>query len=320
VLSVDRFGDSAVLAATGPRLWKFNVYRHTWDSSIATRLADTALRFDSYFYAVVNNNVRPPLVYAYVDYRAAGNDLASLFRYHTPAAQWSRVFNRYPPVAAPGAQGGLYVVQDSNSIAAWRDTVPDTVAAGSDSLKRVIAETRFDVRLFINNSVAKPAVLNDVLFMKKTDTTGTLCVASSDGLFVSWNERIADTATFSLFSRARAIRGGLEETYALPGIMTDDYRWPQAAKTTFVYKLGSDANVTIRIYDYNMQLVKTVVENAPRRAATPLGRSTDSRSDVWDGKNAFGKHVAPGVYYYKITTSKGERAFGKIVVAKGAGY
>jgi flagellar hook assembly protein FlgD len=115
------------------------------------------------------------------------------------------------------------------------------------------------------------------------------------------------------------IKGGLEETYALPGIITDDYRAPKASRTTFVYKLSRDANVTIRIYDYAMQYVKSVIENAQRKAATPLGRSTDGWLDVWDGTTASGRPVAPGVYYYKITVSTGERSFGKIVVAKGQG-
>ena len=48
----------------------------------------------------------------------------------------------------------------------------------------------------------------------------------------------------------------------------------------------------------------------------PLGRSTVESEDNWDGTNARGRPVAPGVYYYKITTSTGERSFGKIVVAR----
>jgi hypothetical protein len=320
VLAVERFGDSGVLAVTGPRLWVFDAVGHTWSGGILSRLADTAFHFGGYVSAVVNNTVRPPLVYAYVDYRAAGIDQFSLFRYHTPVGQWSMAFSHYPAVAAPAVRGGLYAVQGDNQIAAWRDTVPDSVAASVDSLKLVITEQQFDARLLRGSGVVKPAAINDVLFMKKTDSTGTLCIASSDGLFISWNEQVGDTGSFGVpVKRFREIKGGLEETYALPGILTNDPRWPQAARTTFVYKLGGIAKVTIRIYDYNMQFVKTVTDNKERPAATPLGRSTDGKNDVWDGTNAFGRPVAPGVYYYKITTNKGERSFGKIVVAKGAG-
>ncbi|HMA66159.1 MAG TPA: hypothetical protein VKO63_13210, partial [Chitinispirillaceae bacterium] len=80
-----------------------------------------------------------------------------------------------------------------------------------------------------------------------------------------------------------------------------------------------NANVTIRIYDYNNDLVKTVIEQQPRKSGTEnaeYGRSNDKYKDVWDGTTAGGKVCAPGVYYFKITTDIGEHAFGKVVVAK----
>ena len=171
-----------------------------------------------------------------------------------------------------------------------------------------------------DKNISKPAAINDLLFLQTGDTTGSLCLASSDGLFVSWDEVLGGstvTGDFTQIKLSRVIKNGLAETYALPGIITDDPRW--SPTTAFIYKLSRDANVTIRIYDYNMQYVKSIIENAPRKAAAPLGRSTDSRFDVWDGTTASGRLVAPGVYYYKITASTGERSFGKIVVAKGQG-
>ena len=108
------------------------------------------------------------------------------------------------------------------------------------------------------------------------------------------------------------MQAGLKQTYAAPGII-NDYT-PQA---TFVYTLSHDANVTIKVYDYSMRLVKVVADNSFRKAAGTSGRSTDLRYDVWDGHTGAGRLVAPGVYYYKITASTGESSFGKIVVAKG---
>jgi flagellar hook assembly protein FlgD len=127
----------------------------------------------------------------------------------------------------------------------------------------------------------------------------------------------SSTHEFTLLRRDKLIAAKLKETYALPGIISDNTGITGASGTTFVYKLGKDSRVTIRVYDFNMQHVRTVIENAPRKAATATGRSTDSKSDVWDGTTSSGRVVAPGVYYYKITTSSGERSFGKIVVAKG---
>jgi hypothetical protein len=68
-----------------------------------------------------------------------------------------------------------------------------------------------------------------------------------------------------------------------------------------------------------MDLVKTIIRKKFRRAGDnggQHGRSTVESEDWWDGRNSAGKMVAPGVYYYRISTDIGERAFGKIVVAK----
>jgi hypothetical protein len=59
-----------------------------------------------------------------------------------------------------------------------------------------------------------------------------------------------------------------------------------------------------------------VVRNAERKAGTKrASRRSSEPADMWDGRNESGRIVAPGVYYYKITTDKGERAFGKVIVA-----
>jgi len=320
VLSVDRYADSAVLTVTAPRLLLFNAARQVWDTGIASTFADTAVHFDGFVAAFVNNAVMPPLIYAYVKYRATGITCYSLFRYHSVQRRWYRALSNQPNAAAPAPRGYLYVLNGDNGVAVYRDTVPDTGAVVPGVLKLVETGQDFDARLLMGKDLSKPGTISDLTFLRTDDTTGSLCMVSSEGLFVSWDETVGDSAVrgdFTLIRRARVIKNGLAETYALPGIITDDPRWSPTA--TFVYKLARDANVTIRVYDYNMQYVKSVIENASRRAAAPLGRSTDSRFDVWDGTNASGRPVAPGVYYFKISASTGERSFGKIVVAKGRG-
>jgi flagellar hook assembly protein FlgD len=89
-------------------------------------------------------------------------------------------------------------------------------------------------------------------------------------------------------------------------------------KTVFAYNLSKASRVTIRVYDWNMDLVKTVIRNEQRPAGSESanGRSTDATTDSWDGTNAAGKRVAVGVYYYRITAQSVEHAFGKVIVAK----
>jgi hypothetical protein len=320
LLSVGLYTDTAVLAVTAPRLLLFDPVLQAWDTTIGRAFADTSLHGEAFVDAFVNNTAVPPLLYACVDYDTAGSTCSALFRYSSPQRQWHRVLGGTPAAAAPAARGCLYALNGDNEVVVYRDTVPDTGAAVPGELQLVQNQPDFDARLLMGLAINKPRFINDLVFLGTGDSTGSLCVATSEGLFVSWEETAGDSGVggeFTLVRRDRVIQNGLAETYALPGIITDDPRW--SPKTFFVYKLTRDADVTIRIYDYNMHYVRSVVENAPRKAVTPFGRSTDSRYDVWDGTAASGRPVAPGVYYYKITTSRGERSFGKVVVAKGRG-
>jgi len=74
----------------------------------------------------------------------------------------------------------------------------------------------------------------------------------------------------------------------------------------FQYCTSEDVKVTVRVYDFGMSLVKTVVDGKDR----PAG----DFSEVWDGRNELGDMAANGVYFYKITFSKGETLWGKVMV------
>lgn len=67
--------------------------------------------------------------------------------------------------------------------------------------------------------------------------------------------------------------------------------------------------VTIRIYDYANNLVKTVTDGAEREA----GQQYDE-SDIWDGRNGAGDVVAVGTYFFVIEYSGGDTHWGKLVV------
>jgi hypothetical protein len=319
VIALDRMvsSDTVRLAvATPAKLWRFNIADSSWDSSISVVLADSSLGFKRFVSVAVNNAVVPSILYAFITTGSGSDSTVSLFRYRT--GRWVRVLKEGPSVIAPASRGYFYSVTGANKIELYRDSVNDGAVITED-LKPVKSDLDLYNRLTVNRGIDRPDNINDMLFVPKTDTIGQMLIATSYGLFLSENEipGITDT-TFLLLRRDRTIQSGLKETYALPGIISDNTNLNGAAdSTTFVYKLGKDARVTIRIYDFNMQHVRTIIENAPRKAATATGRSTDSRSDVWDGTTSSGRVVAPGVYYYKITTSSGERSFGKIVVAKG---
>jgi hypothetical protein len=95
-----------------------------------------------------------------------------------------------------------------------------------------------------------------------------------------------------------------EDSYAYPNPFS-----PRIHQLKFKYSTnGISENVTIRIFNFGMNLVKTVIQNAPRT------RSLDDAPDRWDGRDEYGEIVPNGVYFYRIDVGSNEPLFGKIIV------
>jgi flagellar hook assembly protein FlgD len=75
------------------------------------------------------------------------------------------------------------------------------------------------------------------------------------------------------------------------------------------YSTSGSSNVTIRILDFGMNLVRTVIQNAPRTA-------NSEQLDLWDGRDESGRIVPNGVYFYRIDLGSGTPLYGKIMVIK----
>lgn len=71
---------------------------------------------------------------------------------------------------------------------------------------------------------------------------------------------------------------------------------------------GVTTNVTIRIYDFAMNFVRTLIQNAPRNISADIERV------VWDGRNDTGNVVPNGVYFYRIEIGDRNPLYGKIIV------
>ena len=80
---------------------------------------------------------------------------------------------------------------------------------------------------------------------------------------------------------------------------------------------GKSENVTIRIFDFGMNLVKTVIQNVqrgnPLHEVDNLNSSANGVIDFWDGKDESGNIVPNGVYFYRIDVGD-NKLFGKILV------
>ncbi len=99
-----------------------------------------------------------------------------------------------------------------------------------------------------------------------------------------------------------------DEVYAFPV----PFSHANDAVTEFHFTVDKDADVTIEIYDFAMNLVRRVMDNQFLAAGVyptaGLGRPT------WDGKNGNGAPVAIGIYYFKVEYSTGEVRWGKLAV------
>lgn len=80
-----------------------------------------------------------------------------------------------------------------------------------------------------------------------------------------------------------------------------------SGRLTIHYRVESSAEVTVKIYDFAMNLVRTIAENKSRAGG-------GSYFETWDGYNADGDMVAVGIYYFKISYSTGEERWGRLAI------
>ncbi len=86
---------------------------------------------------------------------------------------------------------------------------------------------------------------------------------------------------------------------------------PEFTELKIQYSTGQNtSDVTLRIFDFDMNLVKTVLQNAPRDGAL------ESYTEFWNGRDEAGNIVPNGVYFYRIDLSSDEPVYGKIIVLR----
>ena len=95
----------------------------------------------------------------------------------------------------------------------------------------------------------------------------------------------------------------IDETYAFPNPFS-----PALEQVKIKYTLTADSEVTIRIMDFSMNLVKVVAQNTVR--------GKGDQFEFWNGTDEVGTTVSNGVYFYRIDADSAEPLFGKIMVLK----
>lgn len=313
VQSVSISGGS-ILVTTPSKLWDYTPQNKEWNTLIAaseTDSGDEIVSFNAAF-TLVNSGL-----HSFITVKNNGKEQTALYRHVFCSMlddcypfKWFKALNNTPLAVFPAVKGGFYAIFENNQVCLFAGT--DTEL--KNPLEEKLTAHQFRTLLAGAGDDHDPEV-NDILFLPRTDAVGTLLIATSSGLIFSKsaNPVTGNHPNMTLISHARKVNSG--ESYALPGVIRggSDGKYE---KTVFVYKLKKDGGVTIRIYDYNMNLVKTILNGATRKAETASGRSTDPSADFWDGKNKAGKIASPGVYYFKITSTGGDRFFGKVILAK----
>ncbi|MBT8380510.1 MAG: hypothetical protein KJN64_14935 [Ignavibacteria bacterium] len=93
------------------------------------------------------------------------------------------------------------------------------------------------------------------------------------------------------------------ETYCYPNPFS-----PRQEQLKIKYSTGGkQASVTIRIYDFGINYVRTVIQNAPR------SRTIEGAPEFWDGRDDNGNLLPNGVYFYRVDIDDEKPLFGKII-------
>lgn len=184
----------------------------------------------------------------------------------------------------------------------------------------VIVPTDYGIFRSSNNggTWAQPLVIKDS-YTNKSIATNTFYAAASNQLnatdyhiWVGSNKglaRLTETNGFwegdwKVYVSSPDIK--IDETYAFPNPFSPAHEFVQIK-----YKQNKDAKITIRIMNFSMELVRVLIQNAPRP------KRDDAIIELWDGKNELGNIVTNGVYFYRIDSDAiSEPLFGKIMVMK----
>ena len=138
-------------------------------------------------------------------------------------------------------------------------------------------------------------IIGDTVFVGTADGVASTVDNASNQFGASWK-----------IYRTYQQVGNTPTTYAYPNPFS-----PAAQPVRIHYGMSgagaSQRSVSIDIFDFGMNRVRTLVNGALRSSASEY-------DELWNGRDDHGRLVANGVYFYRITTDNGEPLFGKILL------
>jgi hypothetical protein len=110
-----------------------------------------------------------------------------------------------------------------------------------------------------------------------------------------------------IFRRAEQVSSD-RQTYSFPNPFTPDNEPVRLHYSLADNQFGTQ-QVSIRIFDFAMLPVRTLIQNSTRLN----GKEYD---EIWDGKNDNHSYVANGVYFYRVEIGDQSAVWGKIMVLR----
>ncbi|MFQ5708369.1 MAG: hypothetical protein ACE5HO_13010 [bacterium] len=149
-------------------------------------------------------------------------------------------------------------------------------------------------------------ILTNEFFATGVSSVHTLWAGTADGLAKTSDNGL----TWEIFQAFQPTgREDAPRTYAYPNPFSPNLSnaLNNEGHVRFQYNTTRETRVTLKIYDFAMQLVATVVEDKPRPANGDF-------HEFWNGRDSRGKQVDNGVYFYRLEL-EGEGSFwGKLIV------
>ena len=138
-------------------------------------------------------------------------------------------------------------------------------------------------------------------FYSASSDGNNVWIGSDDGL-----ARITETGfwqgEWKVYFASQPLKSD-RETYCYPNPFS-----PRQEQLKIKYSTGgNEASVTIRVYDFGLNYVRTVIQNAPRN------RTVEGAPEFWDGRDDNGNLLPNGVYFYRVDINDEEPIFGKII-------
>ncbi len=157
----------------------------------------------------------------------------------------------------------------------------------------------------LTKSAIKIKKFRAVAFKKIDNTTNDIWFGSENGLAKLRETGGIWEGKWTVFL-ASPSSGSASESFVFPNPFS-----PDEESLRFKYNTNDESKkVSIRIFDFSMNLVRTVVQNVTRRIS-----AESSPSDFWDGRDENGIIVPNGVYFYRIDIGSNQQPiFGKIIV------